>query len=553
MLALSRDRLWLTATLMITLVAAVPAVLAVQARSALENSLNSQAAADQGHQVLPILALAIAGALLCFAAVRWLEHREGKLTVAALRLSRNQALLAGIGVFAISFAAVVALTLGPRAWDRFSQTDLKLPNQPSKHFTDLTGSGRREFWRVAYHDFTDRPLLGQGAGTYGITWEQRRTIDLPVHDAHSLYLEAFAELGAVGGLLMLGLVGSAIAIGLMAWRRSSGPERERAAVLWAVALAFAISAAFDWFWELPGLGAVFFLATGALLSTRSGQLAAEDEAIGIPDSGRRYWLLALGLALAWLSAAALVAPLLVDREITASQNAAAAGDLGTARNHAESARSIEPWAASPYVQLGLLDELRGDYAAAAVRFSDAIDREDRNWQLYFLRARVQRRLANRAAARADIAKARELNPLAPELAGERGLKQEAKTGRAQLARSGDRISPLAGGRYARAASRAGPDERRLHHRDPPAQGPGARGPPAAGGGARPGAGAPGGSWGKAARLGAAPALGDGRLGGTARGALRGHRGDRDDRRGDALLGALGQPDLDPRLQAARPL
>ena len=124
----------------------------------------------------------------------------------------------------------------------------------------------------------------------------------------------------------------------------------------------------------------------------------------------------MGLVLAWLSAAALVAPLLVNREITASQDAAAAGKLGKARNHAETARSIEPWAASPYVQLGLLDELRGDYGAAAERFSDAIEREDRNWQLYFLRARVERELGNRAAARADIAKARELNPLAPELA-----------------------------------------------------------------------------------------------------------------------------------------
>ena len=71
----------------------------------------------------------------------------------------------------------------------------------------------------------------------------------------------------VGGLLMLGLFGSAIAIGLIAWRRSSGVESERVAALWAVAVAFAVSATFDWFWELPGLGAVFFLAAGALLST----------------------------------------------------------------------------------------------------------------------------------------------------------------------------------------------------------------------------------------------------------------------------------------------
>ncbi len=416
LLALSRDRLWLGATLLITLVAAVPAVLEVQARSALEDRLNSPAATDQGHEVLGVLLVAVAGALLFFAALRWLEKREGRLTVAMLRLSRNQALLGGIAVFAVAFGVVVALTFGPRAWHRFSETDLKLPNQPSKHFTDLQGSGRRDFWRVAYHDFTDRPLLGQGAGSYEMTWEQHRSIRLPVHDAHSLYLETFAELGAVGGLLLLAMFGSIGVIGLMAWQRSAGAEHERTAVLLAVALAFAVSAAFDWFWELPGLGAVFFLAAGALLSSRCEQLGAEDEEVGIPDSGRRYWLIGLGLVTAWISAAALVAPLLVSREITASQNAAASDDLASAQNHAENARSIEPWAASPYIQLGLLDELRGDYRNASQRFSDAIDREDRNWQLYFLRARVERRLGNHGAARADTAKARKLNPLAPLLA-----------------------------------------------------------------------------------------------------------------------------------------
>ncbi len=417
LLALSRDRLWLAATLLITAGAAVPAVLAVQGRSALENSPNSSAATEQGHQVLVILAAAIAAALLCFALLRWLEHREGALTVAALRLSRNQTLLAAIAVFAVAFVAVAALTLGPRAWEKFSENDLQLSkNQPSKHFTDLGGSGRRDFWRVAYRDFTDRPLLGQGAGSYEFTWEKQRSIRLPVHDAHSLYLEAFAELGSLGGLLLLGLFGSVGVIGLMAWRGASGAERERCAVLLALAVAFAVSAAFDWFWELAGLGAVFFLAAGALLSSRSEQLAAEDTELGIPDSGRRYGLIALGLVAAWVSAAALIAPLLVQREIQASQRAAAAGEISDAVNHAQNARAIEPWAASPYVQLGLLAELGGDYGGAKARFSEAIEREDRNWQLYFLRSRVEHEAGNAAAARADLAKVRDLNPLAPQLA-----------------------------------------------------------------------------------------------------------------------------------------
>ena len=46
--------------------------------------------------------------------------------------------------------------------------------------------------------------LGHGAGTYEFSWDQLRSIDLTVIDAHSLYLEAFAELGLLGGLLVLG-------------------------------------------------------------------------------------------------------------------------------------------------------------------------------------------------------------------------------------------------------------------------------------------------------------------------------------------------------------
>jgi tetratricopeptide (TPR) repeat protein len=126
----------------------------------------------------------------------------------------------------------------------------------------------------------------------------------------------------------------------------------------------------------------------------------------------------VGLALSWIAAVALIGPLLVDREIDASQNAAAAGNLASAVDHAETARSIEPFAASPYVQLGLLAEAQGDYAAATEHFTQAIDREDRNWQLYYLRSRVEEEAGDRSAAKADLDRARRLNPLETCLRGE---------------------------------------------------------------------------------------------------------------------------------------
>ncbi|HSR93640.1 MAG TPA: hypothetical protein VLK56_02140, partial [Solirubrobacterales bacterium] len=101
----------------------------------------------------------------------------------------------------------------------------------------------------------------------------------------------------------------------------------------------------------------------------------------------------------------------------ASQAAAATGDFGSAVNHADTVRSIEPFAASPYVQLGLLAEAQGDYATATERLTQAIDREDRNWQLYYLRSRVEEEAGDEAASRADLIHARRLNPLEDCLRG----------------------------------------------------------------------------------------------------------------------------------------
>jgi O-antigen ligase len=417
-LALSRDRLWLFGTLAVGAVGALPAVLAVQARRSLADNVANQAAVDQGLTVLLILLAGIGVALVLFAALRWAERREGRLTGRALELSRNPALLRGVAAAVAVIAIGVAIAIGGRAWDQFSSSDVQFPNQPERHFSQFSGAGRHDFYRVAIDTFGEKPLLGSGAGTYQFAWDENRSIAMPVHNAHSLYLESFAELGLVGGLLVPALVGVLLWAGFGAWRAAPHPQRERYAALFAATLAFAIGAGLDWFWELPGLGAVFFLAAGVLVAARCSQLApAPDPALVARGEERRFGLAVAGLAIAWIAAIALIGPLLVDREIDASQSAAASGDLTSAVSHAKTARSIEPFAASPYVQLGLLAESQGDYATAAERLTQAIDREDRNWQLYYLRSRVEEEAGDRAAARADLDHARRLNPLEKCLRG----------------------------------------------------------------------------------------------------------------------------------------
>jgi O-antigen ligase len=408
-IALSKDRLWLLATLAIGALGALPAMLAVQARHSLaDNSVANQATVDQGVTVLLILLAGIALSLLLFMALRAEERRERRLTGRALAASRNPAVLRRIALVGAVVAIVAAVAVGGRAWHKFSSTDLQFPQEPSKHFTDFSSAGRDDFWRVALDAFGEKPVLGHGAGTYEFSWEQHRSINRPVHDAHSLYLEALAELGALGGLLVLALVGTLLWTGFAAWRAAPHPQRERYAALLAAMLAFAVGAAFDWFWEIAGLGAVFFLAAGVVVAARCSQIAADPRR---DEGGRRNGLAVVGLVLAWIAAIALIGPLLVQRELDSSRSAAAGGNLASAVDHAETARSIEPWAASPYVQLGLLAELQGEYPAAISHFTDAIEREDANWQWYYLRSRVEHETGDARGATADLERAQQLDPL----------------------------------------------------------------------------------------------------------------------------------------------
>jgi len=416
LIALSGDRLWLLATLAIGALGALPALLAVQARGDLANDYATQATIDQGVTVLLILVCGIALSLLLFAGLRWEERREGRLSGRALDISRNPAVLRGIALAAALLAIVAVVAVGGRAWHQFSSSDIQFSTNPQSRITDLSGTGRKEFWSAALDAFGEKPVLGIGAGTYKFAWDQHRSVEDPVHDAHSLYLQAFAELGAVGGILVLALVGSLLWFGFAAWREASGAQRERNAALLAAMVAFAVGAAFDWFWEIPALGAFLFLPAGVLVAARCAQIAADPRRQGTSE-GRRFGLTVTTLGLAWIAAIALVGPLLVEREIDSSRAAAARGEADSAVNHAETARSIEPFAASPYVQLGLLAEQQGEYEAAAADFGDAIEREDRNWQWYYLRSRVEHEAGDEAAALADLERARRLNTLETCLRG----------------------------------------------------------------------------------------------------------------------------------------
>ena len=410
LIVLSQDRLWLLATLAVGALGAVPAVIAVQSCNSLAENLHDSTIAEEGLLVLGLLVIGSLLAVGLAAGLKRIERRQGRLTDRAIAASRNPRVLKGIALGLAVLALVAALAIGGRAWHRFNSPDVQTPASSGEHFTQLSDSGRTEFWRVAIDAFGEKPVLGHGAGTYRFSWHLLRDEPVANLEAHSLYLQAFAELGVVGGLLVLAMVGFLLWAGIAAWRAAEGRERDLFAALLGVCFTFAICSAIDWFWEIAVIGGVFFLAAGVLVAGRCAQLARERVAGNGHEAPRGFGFTVGALAVAWISMVALVGPLLVDREIDASNSAVESGNLASAISHAETARKIEPWATTPLKQLGLLAEREGNYPAAIGRFNQAIEHEEDNWLLYYLRARVEHEAGNEAAAQKDLGEARRLNP-----------------------------------------------------------------------------------------------------------------------------------------------
>jgi hypothetical protein len=298
----------------------------------------------------------------------------------------------------IGFAAACVALAGPRLVAAFRSPPVGRAEGETlgAHLTSAAGSGRWQLWQSALDAFAHAPIAGIGAGSFEWWWSEHRTLVLFVRDAHSLYLETLAELGLLGAAAL----GAALSLAFVAavHRARLAGDRTARAGLVAAAATFATCAAYDWMWEMTIVGAVAFAALGAALSAQEGR----------PRVPLELTVLAVGC----FALAAQLLPLAVRTELDASRRAAAKGDVGGALAHAAVARDLQPWAASPHVQLALVAEQGGDPAAATRAIEDALLRERRDWRLWLVAARLQTKEGDIPAARRSLLRARELNPRA---------------------------------------------------------------------------------------------------------------------------------------------
>jgi tetratricopeptide (TPR) repeat protein len=189
------------------------------------------------------------------------------------------------------------------------------------------------------------------------------------------------------------------------------------AALTSVFAGFAFAAAFDWVWELTAVTvfAVIALAltTGPATSTLAPPRIARQDEPPVWSVRRRLLLGTVTVVAAWILIAAQAIPLVSDREVARSRSAVLARDLGEAREAADAARAIQPWAATPYLQLALVREEAGDLDRAREWIEEAMERDPRNWRLWLVGARLETKLGRVGAAERSLRRAIALNPRSP--------------------------------------------------------------------------------------------------------------------------------------------
>jgi hypothetical protein len=298
---------------------------------------------------------------------------------------------------------VVAAIVAAHPIAKFDAFKSKPPTGSSQttldHLLNSSGSGRWQFWGAAVSEFRAHPLNGGGAGSWEAWWLQHGSLTVFSEFAHSLYLEALGELGIVG-LLLIG----AFAIVAVAGSIRSALELQSAAIAGAAAcgVAFFVAAAYDWVWQLAGIAVVGVgmvgFALGALPSTRASVWGRSG---------------VLRPAIALLAVAAIIPQFVVlaaGTHLSNSQAAFDAKDAARARSEALAAKAIEPWAASPYLQLGLISEAQDDFTTAAQYLDEAISRSRRDYRLWLTAARIEARAGDGRQAVRDLQEARRLNP-----------------------------------------------------------------------------------------------------------------------------------------------
>jgi hypothetical protein len=315
----------------------------------------------------------------------------GGLILAVPRLPRRVAVAVAATVAALLVLALFRVGGPAGAIHEFSRAGPTVKADKNRRLFSLSGSSRAQYWHVAWREVENHPWLGSGAGSFQRNWLRLRPAELPVLDAHNLYLETLAEVGPIGLALLAAL------LVLPAVAAVTARRQPLAAPVFAGYVAYLVHVAQDWDWELPAvtLAGLCCAATLLVLAEREPRPAFGGKArAGALGAALVVALLALGALAGNAALGAATAALDADNP------ASAARDAGWAKR-------LVPWSADPWRLQGEAQLSKGNVDGARQDFRTALRKDPSDWDswvdLSLVTSGTERNEADERAA--------QLNPL----------------------------------------------------------------------------------------------------------------------------------------------
>lgn len=375
---------------------------------------------------LVLLAVLLASAVgLWFAGAR-VADIEARVHVSPQDSRRIGRLLAGAfgvalvgGVIAVSVSSRGLTGTVSHAVNSFTNTKVTSDYNPSR-LLSVDSQNRMVWWKEAAGAFSDRPLVGWGAGSFPVLHLLYRRNSLTVQQPHSVPLQMLAETGIIGALLAIGGYALLTAAGVGSVRRRAGSDRLVAAALLAGIVIYGVHALFDWDWDIPGvtLPALVFIGvlTGAGGRTASVRRAAGNGSTVTPvafgPGARLVALVAVAGALCAVALSGVVPSVAAGRASAAV--VAASGSSGSAlkqaRSDAAEAARLDPLSDAGLLASATVAIRSGQYAQARAYLLQAVKRDPNDFQAWQRLTSVEFALGSAAGAYDAIQRVLALDP-----------------------------------------------------------------------------------------------------------------------------------------------
>jgi hypothetical protein len=279
----------------------------------------------------------------------------------------------------------------------------------------LSGSSKRyDYWRIAYHAWRERPIVGIGAGGYPVRYYQQRSTIEDVRQAHSLELQVLSDLGVIGFVSLLAFLAAGVwGIARAARRRLEGVDGGLLVAAAGLYSAWLAQTSVDWLHLMPGVTGVAFVALAALLRGGVAPDASPAQLLQRPPV-RVVRLRQAVLAVAGVCVLAALLSLsrqtLADHYRARAQESLAHASPATALELADRSVRLDSDAVPAYYLRSAALEQLGRPQEAHAALATGLAHEPSNFVTWALMGDLESRLGHPVAAQRAYARAAALNP-----------------------------------------------------------------------------------------------------------------------------------------------